>query len=115
MGKAISALKSQEMALEKARKVVEKAKIICLNRGWRLIASYLVGSRARGDYTVESDVDMVLVVDGLEKMNRLERLEAFKYALEPGVDLFIYTPSEWFGEESVWIKELKKEAVEIKQ
>ncbi|MGC9149428.1 MAG: nucleotidyltransferase domain-containing protein [Sulfolobales archaeon] len=114
MGKAVSALKSQEKALEKARRVVEKARLICLSRGWRLAASYLVGSRARGDYTVESDVDIVLVVDGVDKLNRLERLEAFKEALEPGVDLFIYTSNEWCSEESVWIRELRKEAIEIR-
>lgn len=113
MGKALSALRSQEIALEKARRVAEKAKLECSKLGWRLIAVYLVGSRARGDYTVESDVDLVLVIEGVEGMNKLERLEKLKEVLEPGVELFVYTPGEWLSDESAWIKELRREAIKI--
>ncbi|MGB9704946.1 MAG: nucleotidyltransferase domain-containing protein [Pyrobaculum sp.] len=109
MGKAKSALKSQEEALARARAVVEKAASICAERGWRLAGAYLVGSRARGDYTADSDVDLVLVVEGVKGLNALERLEAFKEALAPGVEIRVYTPEEWMGD-GVWMRSLRKEA-----
>jgi len=111
VGKALSALKSQEEALIKAKKVVEKAKTVCSRNGWGLVGAYLVGSRARGDYVTESDIDIVLVVRGIEKLNTLERLTMFKEVLEPGVELFVYTPEEWLSSESLWIIELRREAV----
>jgi predicted nucleotidyltransferase len=113
MGKAASALKSQVEALRKARRVAEKVKRICEERGFKLVAVYLVGSRARGDYTVESDVDLVAVVEGIEELNPLQRLEAFIDALEPGVDLLVYPAEMWEGGTSIWVKTLRREAMRI--
>ena len=109
MGKAASAVKSQREALRMACESVKEALRIAAGRGWRLVGAYLVGSRARGDYTVESDVDVVLVVEGVEGLNALERLEAFKEALRPNVELRVYTPLEWMGG-GVWMAELRREA-----
>jgi len=112
MGKAKSALKSQEAALARARAFAKKAREVAERAGFRVVAAYLVGSRARGDYTEESDIDVVLVVEGAERLNALQRLELFKDALEPGVDLFVYTPDEW-RRDSSWMLELRREAVPL--
>jgi len=112
MGKAKSALKSQEAALARARAFVKKAREVAERAGLRVVAAYLVGSRARGDYTEESDIDVVLVVEGAERLNALQRLELFKDALEPGIDLFVYTPDEW-RRNSPWMSELRREAVPL--
>lgn len=113
MGKARSVLESQERALARARRFVERARVVCRERGYRLIGAYLVGSRARGDYIETSDIDIVLVVEGIEGLDRLRRLEVFKEILEPEIDLFIYTPDEWHREESLWIKKMREEAIQI--
>ncbi len=112
MGKAASAVRSQREALGLACEAVRDAESIAAGRGWRLVGAYLVGSRARGDYTVESDVDVVLVVEGVEDLGVLERLEAFKEALKPNVELRVYTPSEW-SSGGVWMAELRREAVPL--
>jgi len=115
MGKALSALKSQEEALRRAKEFAERVKKICEERGLRFVGAYLVGSRARGDYRVDSDIDIVIVVEGVEPMNQLERIELFsKVLLEvPGeIEYRVYTPSEW-GSDSAWMKELRKEAMKI--
>lgn len=113
MGKARSALRSQERAFERIRKVIGKALKTCENKGLRLEAAYLVGSRARGDYLEDSDVDLVLVVRGVEKLNALQRVELFKHSLEPNVELQVYTPEEWNSTDSVWIAELRREARKV--
>lgn len=64
MGKVTSALRSQEIALERVRMFSSKARARCAELGWELVGVYLVGSRARGDYLADSDVDVVLVVKG---------------------------------------------------
>lgn len=110
MGKAKSAVKSQEETLKKALSFIERVALRCSERGFKLEEVFLVGSRARGDYLEDSDVDLVFIVRGIEKFNRLERLELIKDLLLPGVDVFIYTPQEWQSDDSIWIKELKKEA-----
>ncbi len=114
MGKALSALKSQEEALAKARRFIEKASARCKEFGLELIGSYIIGSRARGDYTVYSDIDLVLILKNVKNMNVIDRLYMFKDILEPGVDLRVYDVNEWFRDDSVWIKEIRKEAIELK-
>ena len=112
MGKAKSALKSQEEALRRACRFVERAREIASRVGMELAAAYLVGSRARGDYTEESDIDLVLIVKGAEGLNALQRAELFAEALEPSVEFFIYTPEEWeLG--GAWVGQLKREAVPL--
>ena len=113
MGKALSALRSQEEALRRARRFIERAVNRCREAGLEFVASYIVGSRARGDYMADSDIDLVLVVRGARGRNMLERLMLFKEILEPGIDLRVYDVEEWFSGESVWIKEMKKEALKI--
>lgn len=112
MGKAASAVRSQEEALRRAAEFVGKVALRCVERGYRFLGGYLVGSRARGDYLEDSDIDVVLVIDGVDGLNRLERLDAIKDLLLPGIEVFIYTPQEW-SSDSLWIAELRKEAIPI--
>ncbi|RFA96077.1 nucleotidyltransferase domain-containing protein [Pyrobaculum aerophilum] len=112
MGKAKSALKSQTRALELARSAVNSAVSICRARGCKIAAAYLVGSRAREDYREDSDIDLVLIVEGVEGLNALQRLELFKEALQPNVELRVYTPSEWHSD-SPWMRELRREALPL--
>ena len=116
MGKAVSAMKSQEEAFRRAREFAEKAAAICRRYGFELVGAYIVGSRARGDFRADSDIDVVLVVRGVENLNQLERLRLFSEALleVPGeIEYRVYTPSEWGSERSLWIAELRKEALRI--
>jgi len=85
MGKAKSALKSQEAALARARAFAKKAREVAERAGFRVVAAYLVVSRARGDYTEESDIDVVLVVEGAERLNALQRLELFSGFVKRGL------------------------------
>ncbi len=113
MVKALSALRSQEEALARARRLVGRAEARCRELGVGLVAAYIVGSRARGDYTAHSDVDLVLVVRDVRDVNPLDRLHMFMDLLEPGVELRVYDVEEW-NSDDVWARELRREAVELR-
>lgn len=113
MGKAKSALRSQKKALIKVSNFLRKVISRCAERGLKLEEAFLVGSRARGDYLEDSDIDLVLIMSGVEKLNSLERLELIKDLLSPGIEIFIYTRQEWHNGDSLWLKELKREAKPI--
>uniref|UniRef100_A0A7C5TI43 Nucleotidyltransferase domain-containing protein n=1 Tax=Ignisphaera aggregans TaxID=334771 RepID=A0A7C5TI43_9CREN len=113
MGKAVSALESQREALAKAKRFLEKALVRCREIGIEFIGLYIVGSRARGDYTIYSDIDLVLVLKNIKNLNTIERIYLFKDLLEPGIELRIYDADEWFSNDILWIVEMKKEAIEI--
>jgi predicted nucleotidyltransferase len=57
----------------------------------------LFGSRARGDYTPYSDIDMIFIGNFKEKfINRSSLiLEQFDFHLGIGIDAFCYTPNEF--------------------
>jgi len=113
MGKAESAIRSQEEALKRASDFIKKVASMCMEREYRFEGAYLIGSRAREDYLEDSDIDLVLIISGIEGLNRLERLNLIKSLLEPGIDAFIYTPKEWHNSDSIWIRELKIESKQI--
>lgn len=113
MGKAKSAVRSQEKALRKASIFIRRVASRCVERGFRLEGAFLVGSRARGDYMEDSDVDLVLIISGVEGLNRLERLDLIKDLLLPGIEVFIYTRQEWCDGDSLLLMELKREAKPI--
>jgi len=116
MDRAASALRSQEEALRTAMEFARRAEKLCRELGLELVAAYLVGSRARGDYRVDSDIDIVLVVRGVEGLDQLQRIEIFSRLLleVPGpIEYRVYTPGEWSSDTSLWIKELREEAKRI--
>jgi uncharacterized protein len=55
-------------------------------------AAYVVGSVARGDFNQWSDIDVVIVADGLSP-RALDRIELFSDR-PPGIEVFAYTPRE---------------------
>ncbi len=108
MGRAVSALRSQEEMLKAARRFIEKAAEIL-----DVVEAYIVGSRARGDYLDTSDIDIVIIARRVENLNQKQRIMMLADLAEPGVDYRVYTPEEWYSGKSTWIKEMRKEAVKI--
>mgnify|MGYP001770795843 FL=1 len=108
MGKAKSAVESQLTLLRRAWEFVERARA-----RMRIAEVYVVGSRARGDYTDVSDIDLVIISDDVRGMNQLERRLLLKDLIEPKVEFFIYTSEEWQGEATAWIRQMRREAVRL--
>ncbi len=105
MGRAASAMRSQEEMVRRALRFARRAA-----ERLRVEAVYVVGSRARGDYLDESDIDVVIVARGVKRLNMKERLTLLADIAEPGVDYLVYDVEEWEAEVSAWIKQLKREA-----
>jgi predicted nucleotidyltransferase len=99
--------------LAKATSFVKRARAKAASLGLSLAGAYLVGSRARGDYLADSDVDLVLVLRGVKGLDPIERLRIFVDLLEPGVELRVYDVEEWEGEDGAWMKLLRGEAVRL--
>jgi predicted nucleotidyltransferase len=62
------------------------------NSQMQLRAAHVVGSVARGDFNQWSDVDVVIVADGLSP-RALDRIDLFSDR-PPGIEVFAYTPRE---------------------
>jgi hypothetical protein len=77
---------------ERARRFARKA-----SSRLRLAGVFIVGSRDRGDYLDESDVDVVIVAWGVKRLNMKERLMLLADVAEPGVDYIVYDVDEWEG------------------
>jgi len=114
MGKAVSAIRSQKEMVTRALKFVEKVMKICDERSLKLVNVYVIGSRARGDYLDISDIDLVLIIEGVEDLDQVERKTLFKDVIEGGVDFIILSPKEWL-KDSVIIKNLRSEAIPLQQ
>ena len=56
----------------------------------------LYGSAARGDFNADSDIDLLLIKQGLEKKRMVDRLREANRYLDFGVpvELVVFTPSE---------------------
>ena len=109
MGKAKSALKSQE---EMVRRALEFVKDI--SKEIRVEEVYVVGSRARGDYLETSDIDLVIISRDFEGLNYKERVEKLYKYLKGGVEFFALTPEEWDRPKSLYVEEMKREAVRLR-
>ena len=105
MGRAASAIRSQEEMLRRAIRFAKKAA-----ERLSVKAVYVVGSRARGDYLDESDIDVVIVAYGVRKLNMKERLTLLAEVAEPGVDYLVYDAEEWERGATAWIRQLRREA-----
>ncbi len=108
MGKAKSAVESQVILLRRAWEFVRMARS-------RIGISevYVVGSRAGGDYTDMSDIDLVIISDDVRGMDQLERRLLLREFIEPRIEFFIYTTEEWNGEVTAWIRQMRREAVRL--
>lgn len=80
-----------EKRIREWRRVVEKARSWALSL--RLEATVvLVGSYARGDFNVWSDVDIVIVSPAFKGLNPIERLKTVD--APPGFEIIPWTPEE---------------------
>jgi predicted nucleotidyltransferase len=83
VGRAASALRSQEEMIRRTLRFARRA-----SERLRVEAAYIVGSRTRGDYLDESDIDVVIVARGVKGLNMglnmKERLLLLADAAEPG-------------------------------
>ena len=57
-----SVVRSQEKAFKRLRGFLRDAAKLCEERELKLVDACLVGSRARGDYLDESDIDVALII-----------------------------------------------------
>ncbi|QOJ79257.1 nucleotidyltransferase domain-containing protein [Infirmifilum lucidum] len=105
MGKAASAVKSQAAMLKRAKAFVEK-----LKEEFKIEEVYVVGSRARGDYLEDSDIDLVIICDEMKGVRYIDRLNMMSKYLEPGVEFLVLTREEWEKSTSPYMLEMKKEA-----
>ena len=85
--------KPDPQALDVARWVHKKA---------GAYATYLFGSRARGDYRSDSDIDILLITPGEEDENWLDALEEEarqaqqeQHGMKTGIDVLSMTPEEF--------------------
>jgi len=78
---------------------------------------YLFGSYARGDHTLESDVDIVVVCECFKSMNYPDRVAFVRTRLPPdiGFDIVALTPEEFKSRSSkAFFRDVSKHWVEIK-
>lgn len=105
MDKAKSALESQREMLRRAKRFADRARAV-----YKIDEIYVVGSRARGDYLEDSDIDLVVICDEMKGVRYIERLEKFAEFLEPGVEIIVLTREEWESSKSPYIAEMRREA-----
>lgn len=81
---------------EKIKKVL-KNYIKRINKKFRIEKAIFFGSRVRGDYFLDSDVDLILVSKDFEKLNFRERMGEVIGEWDASVDLEVicYTPKEF--------------------
>lgn len=78
---------------------------------------YLFGSYARGDYMLESDVDIIVVTNMFKNMNFIDRTEAVRLKLPSHIsfDIIPLTPDELKKKlENIFYREISKYWMEIK-
>ncbi|MGQ0670530.1 MAG: nucleotidyltransferase domain-containing protein [Actinomycetota bacterium] len=98
--------REQERLVGLAREYVER-----LSRRFPIVGAAVVGSVARGDFNLWSDVDVVVVTEGLPDRTP-ERGAALGLDAPPGVQAVGFSPEEF---EAAWLRRnpLAREASEI--
>ena len=109
MGKAKSALISQVEMVKRAIAFVND-----VSREVKVEEVYVVGSRARGDYLDTSDIDLVIISRDFEGLDYRQRVEKLSRFLRARVEFFAFTPQEWENPSSLYVVEMKKEAIRLK-
>ena len=100
---------AEERAVRAVRRLVEELE----RMGIRVEAAYLFGSWARGDWMVDSDVDVVVVSPSFRGMPWLRRLELVarveaRLDLPVSLDVLPYTPEEVGEVKSAVLRDAKK-------
>ena len=76
----------------------EYAKLLHAALGDRLREVWLFGSRARGDFTEDSDYDVVVIAEGDQhEVNEIAGIESYAIMSEYSefVGQLVYSPDEW--------------------
>ena len=99
----------ERRAVEAARRFISELE----KRGFKVTEAYLFGSWARGDWLVDSDVDVVIISPEFRDMPWLKRLELLAKVeasldLPLSIDALPYTPEEVEASPSAVLRDAKK-------
>ena len=88
-----------------------------VNKKFKLDKALLFGSRARGDYLIDSDVDLILISNDFEKLPFRKRMGEVLDLWKGDVDLEVicYTPIEFKKLKNMFglVSQAVKEGIEI--
>ena len=83
---------------EKRKRVIEESKqfVKCVQKHYNVITAYLIGSYARGDFNIWSDIDIVIIVEKAPE-SPLDRLENIKNCIRkhPDIEPIIITKTRY--------------------
>ncbi len=99
----------ERLAVETARRFISELE----RRGVKVVEAYLFGSWARGDWLVDSDVDVVVVSPdfrGVPWLKRLELLAKVEASLDLplSIDALPYTPEEVEASSSAVLRDARR-------
>ncbi|MEO0248011.1 MAG: nucleotidyltransferase domain-containing protein [candidate division WOR-3 bacterium] len=78
-----------------AEKLERTLQRLLQQRGEELEFMVLFGSMARGDWSLESDYDLLVGLRGEDGKRLIDRLEEFSSLVEGNIEVFPYSRSEW--------------------
>ncbi len=93
------------------KEIAKEIRDILEKNGIKVKAIYLFGSRARGDYFKDSDIDLIIVTDSL-KGSKIERMKKV-YDLVPPYNLDLIVVNSEELEKDIFIKSLLKNSVRL--
>lgn len=108
------------MVKDENRKIISYLKkyLKKVGKNFKIQKSILFGSRARGDYFLNSDVDLILVSDDFKNLKFRERMSELLEHWDGKVDLEVigYTPEEFEKKKKQIgiVRQAIKEGIEIK-
>ena len=85
--------RSDPLTADRFASVVTELKTLLRDR---VSAAYIFGSAGTDEMTIDSDIDLLLVVSGCEKIPFVERGLEFRDLFDtfPAIDLLVYSPAE---------------------
>ena len=83
---------SDRPELEKLERSLQR---LLNERGEELAFVVLFGSMARGDWSLGSDYDLFIGLETEDELCFIDRIAEFEALVEPGVEVFPYSRSEW--------------------
>ncbi len=103
--------KLREKRIETARKIVKK-----ISEKFKVNCALVFGSVARGDLTLASDLDLLIVSESFRGIRYIDRVRKILEVADPGVDMDVIalTPEELERKKkSTLFKKILKEAIKI--